>query len=247
MGKRRGEWQLGIGIQHEILPRLSGEVTYNRRNYSNIVVTDEVGQGCDRFLGAVALEACQEAYRNFSSPDFDFFSVRAPVDPRLPGGGGYLIRGLSTPSRNINNPEAQTIWDLRSYYWHGIDTNFVWRGPGGLRLNGGTSTGRTADPVQRGVADRLERLPPEQPVGNAHQRLGRLHDSVGGRARQHRVPVVPRRRVQRQPERRQVAGDLGTGERRPRHGAMLLRVPGRRLLRCDAQRDEPDGQPAGQR
>ena len=25
--------------------------------------------------------------------------------------------------------------------WHGIDTNFVWRGPGGLRLNGGTSSG----------------------------------------------------------------------------------------------------------
>jgi hypothetical protein len=26
--------------------------------------------------------------------------------------------------------------------WNGVDTNIVWRGPGGLRVNGGTSTGR---------------------------------------------------------------------------------------------------------
>ena len=32
-GKRRSEWQFGLGIQHEILPRLSVEVTYNRRKY----------------------------------------------------------------------------------------------------------------------------------------------------------------------------------------------------------------------
>ena len=28
------------------------------------------------------------------------------------------------------------------YSWNGVDTNFVWRGPRGIRLNGGTSTGR---------------------------------------------------------------------------------------------------------
>jgi hypothetical protein len=27
--------------------------------------------------------------------------------------------------------------------WNGVDTNFVWRGPFGIRVNGGTSTGRT--------------------------------------------------------------------------------------------------------
>ena len=37
-GKRRSEWQFGLGIQHEILPRLSAEVTYNRRKYSNLTV-----------------------------------------------------------------------------------------------------------------------------------------------------------------------------------------------------------------
>jgi hypothetical protein len=32
-GVRRSEWQFGLGIQHEILPRLSGEFTYNWRKY----------------------------------------------------------------------------------------------------------------------------------------------------------------------------------------------------------------------
>src|SRR5204863_5165895 len=36
-GRRRGEWQFGLGIQHELLPRLSVEVTYNRRSYFNIL------------------------------------------------------------------------------------------------------------------------------------------------------------------------------------------------------------------
>ncbi len=39
-GKRRSEWQFGLGIQHELLPRFSGEFTYNRRSYANLTVTD---------------------------------------------------------------------------------------------------------------------------------------------------------------------------------------------------------------
>ena len=31
-GKRRSEWQFGLGIQHEVLPRVSAEFTYNRRS-----------------------------------------------------------------------------------------------------------------------------------------------------------------------------------------------------------------------
>ena len=39
---------------------------------------------------------------------------------------------------------AVTIDPALNYYWHGIDTNFVWRGPYGIRVNGGTNTGRTS-------------------------------------------------------------------------------------------------------
>ncbi len=40
MGVRRNEWQFGLGVQHEILPRLSGEVTYNYRKYNNLTDSD---------------------------------------------------------------------------------------------------------------------------------------------------------------------------------------------------------------
>jgi hypothetical protein len=153
-GKRRYEWQIGIGVQHEILPRLSGEVTYNRRLYRNLTTTDQLGLGCDRFGGATSQDDCVAAMLRYSNPTYDFYSVRAPTDPRLPGGGGYLVTGLSDqrvaiPGACLSgtspvNCQAVTIDERLNYYWHGVDTNFVWRGPLGIRVNGGTNTGKTS-------------------------------------------------------------------------------------------------------
>jgi hypothetical protein len=152
-GKRRYEWQIGIGVQHEILPRLSGEVTYNRRLYRNLTTTDQLGLGCDRFRGTTEQRACQDAMLNYSNPTYDFYSVRAPTSPLLPDGGGYIVTGLSdqrvaVPPACLSGTtpivcNAVTIDESLNYYWHGIDTNFVWRGPFGIRVNGGTNTGRT--------------------------------------------------------------------------------------------------------
>jgi hypothetical protein len=152
-GKRQYEWQLGIGIQHEILPRLSGEVTYNRRLYRNLQVTDQLGLGCDRFNGTTSHETCVANMLKYVSPTYDFYSVKAPTDPRLPDGGGYTIIGLSDQRVTIpaacvsggvpTTCSAVTIDPALNYYWHGVDTNFVWRGPKGIRVNGGTSTGKT--------------------------------------------------------------------------------------------------------
>ncbi len=143
-GKRRNEWQLGIGIQHEILPRLSAEVTYNRTKHFNLTATDQLGVGCDRFNGAQDARTCQDGHLNHTSLSYDFFSFQVPADPRLPGGGGYVVRGLANPKATVptGQPSAVTIVRDLEYTWSGVDTNFVWRGPGGLRLNGGTSTGR---------------------------------------------------------------------------------------------------------
>jgi hypothetical protein len=144
-GVRRSEWQFGIGVQHEILPRLSGEVTYNHRKYYNLTDADTVGLGCDYFLGADA-DACFDNLMNYSSPHYDFYSFRAPVDPRLPNGGGYIIKGNANQKNLGAVPGAgqvTTIQSVLEYYWQGVDTNFVYRGPGGLRISGGTSTGRS--------------------------------------------------------------------------------------------------------
>jgi hypothetical protein len=81
---------------------------------------------------------------NYTSQTFDFFTYQVPSDPRLPGGGGYLVRGLANPKPALatGQPSAVTIAEELEYTWSGVDTNFVWRAPGGLRVNGGTSTGR---------------------------------------------------------------------------------------------------------
>jgi hypothetical protein len=77
----------------------------------------------------------------------DFYGIVAPIDPRLPGGGGYLIRGLTNNAAIGALPGGQgnvtLIRDELEYTWAGIDTNFVLRARGGVRVSGGTSTGRS--------------------------------------------------------------------------------------------------------
>jgi hypothetical protein len=143
--RRRNEWQFGIGVQHEILPRLSGEFTWNRRNYYNINETDTLNIGCDRFNGSVDVRTCQENMLRYSSPTYDFYTVTAPSDPRLPNGGGYRILGLNDQALTLpaNQPQAVTYMTTRNYNWNGFDTQFAWRAPLGVRVQGGTSTGRT--------------------------------------------------------------------------------------------------------
>jgi hypothetical protein len=144
-GRRRSEWQFGLGVQHEILPRLSAEVMYNRRNYSNIVTSDTLNIGCDRFNGAVDVRACQEAMLDYRNPSYDFYTVVAPTDSRLPNGGGYRVLGLNTEKTTlpVGQPAAETYMDELRYSWNGVDTNFMWRAPRNIRLQFGTQTGRT--------------------------------------------------------------------------------------------------------
>ena len=150
-GKREFDWQIGLGVQHEILPRVSAEVTYNRRWYGNFYVTDNLNLGCNLD------EACLNANANLTNPDYDFFSITAPSDPRLPDGGGYVVSGLTDikagpAARTTLNAITQTS-DRQSRYWHGVDTSVAWRGIGGLRLQGGTSTGRQVQDTCRNLID----------------------------------------------------------------------------------------------
>jgi hypothetical protein len=84
------------------------------------------------------------ANANFSNPDYDFLSVRTPVDPRLPGSGEFIngftdIKPSAATRATLN---AVTLTNDQYRYWHGVDTNVTWRARGGLHLTGGTSTGR---------------------------------------------------------------------------------------------------------
>ena len=150
-GKRRNEWQFGLGVQHELLPRLSVEVTYNRRKYGNLTDADTVLLGCDYYGPAAATmdyHVCADSWQHYFDPTGlrDFYAITSPIDTRLPNGGGYQLRGLTNQKQSGALPTGGGAVTLirrdLDYAWNGIDTNFVLRAKGGLRLSGGTSTGR---------------------------------------------------------------------------------------------------------
>ena len=127
-GKRAYNWEFSTGIQHEILPRTSIDVSYFRRSYGNFRVTD------NRALGPA---------------DFDKFDVTAPLDPRLPNGGGYVVHGMyNLNPAKFGLPSDNLVTLAKNYggqieYWHGVDVNVAMRFVRGLLLQGGTSSGRT--------------------------------------------------------------------------------------------------------
>jgi len=151
---RRGEWQWDLGIQHEILPRLTAEFIYHRRVYTNLTMSDGLTIGCDRFGGASAYSTCNSSLLGYSNPSYDFFTVKAPTDPNLPGGGGYTVTGLyDVHALAVAPVTIQTYSDALKYTWNGFDTNFNWRGPNGIFVQAGSSTARINRDTCGAVAD----------------------------------------------------------------------------------------------
>jgi hypothetical protein len=127
-GVRGYDWQWGLNLQQELLPRMSVEVGYNRRWFGNFTVTDNLSVG---------------------PSDYEKWTITAPSDPRLPDGGGYPIdvytltaAAAARPARNLVTFETD-YGDARSNYWHGVDVTLKARTKQGLNLQAGTSTGRS--------------------------------------------------------------------------------------------------------
>ncbi|MGH7129321.1 MAG: hypothetical protein ACREIV_12185, partial [Planctomycetaceae bacterium] len=125
-GKRAYDWNFGVQVQQELLPRISVNVGYFRRSFGNFFVTDN---------------------RATTAADYDTFSVTAPTDPRLPGGGGYTLSNLYNvrPALAGVTDNFQTFskaYGRETRRWNGVEVNFTARVRGGLTFQGGTSTGR---------------------------------------------------------------------------------------------------------
>jgi hypothetical protein len=132
--KRPFDWQVGLSIQQEILPRVSVEVGYSRRAWGNFTVTD------NRVLGP---------------EDFDTVTITAPTDSRFPEGGGgdvtFLVQKSDKFGQSDNFLTFSDNYGDRTDYWHGVDLNINARMRNGLTFQGGTNTGR-------GVRDQCEIL-----------------------------------------------------------------------------------------
>ena len=72
-GNRNYSWDISTEVVHELAPGVSLTAGYYRSTSGNWRVTDNV---------------------LVSPEDFDPFCATAPMDPRLPGGGGYEVCGL---------------------------------------------------------------------------------------------------------------------------------------------------------
>jgi hypothetical protein len=125
-GVRPSDWSLGASIQQQILPRASVEVAYARRWFNGFTVNDN--------------QLVQKS-------DYTAYSIVAPLDPRLPNGGGYTVSGLYDVVPTLSGQILNLVTDSRQYgkwdsYFNGVDVSLNVRTKGGLTVQGGTSTGQ---------------------------------------------------------------------------------------------------------
>jgi hypothetical protein len=114
-------------VQHEVVSRVSVNVGYFRRWYGNFTVTDNRASG---------------------PANYTTYSFTAPSDPRLPGGGAYLVSGLYDLNPDKaglvdNYFTAVTPFGGQTEVWHGVDLSVNARLRNGVILTGGLGTGRT--------------------------------------------------------------------------------------------------------
>jgi hypothetical protein len=125
-GVRQYNWNFGASVQHEILPRVSLEVAYNRRWWGNFLVTDN---------------------QLVSAADYQTYTVPVPVNANLPNSGRaetYVAITQDAANRGAHSFETleSTFAPARTSYWHGVDVNGTARLQQGFTVQAGLTTGR---------------------------------------------------------------------------------------------------------
>jgi len=133
-GVRPSDWSYSASVQQQIIPNASIEVGYYRRTFTQYTtggtVTDDL---------------------NIGPNDLTPFFLTAPLDPRLPGGGGYQIGPLynKTPAAftRVQNLLVKSTKDVGddTRVFNGVDVNFNVRNVKGFTFSGGTSTGKVVN------------------------------------------------------------------------------------------------------
>ena len=125
-GKRTYNWEMGVSVQQEVLPRVGVTVGYFRRWFGNFYTADN---------------------RLTTKEDYTPFSIPIPADSRLPGGGGGTVSGLYNlvPNKvgqdDMYQRRSSEFGEMKEN-WQGVDVSVNARLRTGLTVQGGTSTGR---------------------------------------------------------------------------------------------------------
>ena len=129
-GVRPADSQWGINLQQELMPRVSLDLGYNRRWWSNFTITDNLAVG---------------------PSDYQPWTINAPIDPRLPGGGGYPITMYTLTAAAAARPADNYVTfesdygPARTNYWHGVDVTVTARLSRATTLQVGSTTGRAVN------------------------------------------------------------------------------------------------------
>ena len=128
-GLRPWDYQFGVAVQQQLTSRISAEVQWNKRWFDGYYVTRNTA---------------------INPSDWQSYNITAPVDSRLPGGGGYAVTGLHdiTPTKfGVGNyqiqPSGNYGLDGSFQRWSGVDVTVAMRASKGLTFQGGTSTGQS--------------------------------------------------------------------------------------------------------
>jgi hypothetical protein len=124
-GKRTYNWEMGVSVQQELVPRVGLTVGYVRRWYGNFYTADNT---------------------QTTAADYTPYSIPIPVDPRLPGGGGGTVSGLynlvpGKVGQEVMYQQLSSNFADMTERWQGVDVSVNARLRNGLTVQGGTSTG----------------------------------------------------------------------------------------------------------
>ncbi len=127
-GKRLYQWEQSVQLAHQVTTGIAVNFGYFRRTYHNFRVTENM---------------------DVTPAEFQAFSVVAPADPRLPGGGGYTISGLYdvVPAKFgevTNHTTLEKRFGKRTEVYDGLDLTTTVRWQNGMNVQGGLNMGRTA-------------------------------------------------------------------------------------------------------
>jgi hypothetical protein len=125
--KQFSNWQTSVSVQQELRRGMALNVGYFRTWYGNFVATDN---------------------QAVTAANYTPYCITAPMDSRLPGGGGNQICGLYDIAPTLFGQTANLVTRSSNYgkqteHYSGVDATLTTRFAEGGQFSGGLSVGRT--------------------------------------------------------------------------------------------------------